>query len=65
MDLKNMNTLSHMTKNLLDGARNNEFILNSQGIDAILKSVDILKQLVVRVTEGLVVVVDAKEGIRK
>ena len=53
LGFKKINTLSHATENLLDGARNSEFSVNYQVIDAVLRSVDLLKQLVQRVKTGV------------
>ena len=53
LGLKKMNKLAHITENLLDGARNNEFVFNQEGIDVVLRSVDILKQLLERINQGL------------
>ena len=53
LGFKKINTLAHATENLLDGARNGEFTVNYQVIDSVLKSVDLLKQLVERVKGGV------------
>lgn len=51
--LDKINSLSHATENLLDGARSGEFLINDIATDVILESVDILKLLISRVQQGL------------
>ncbi|MBF0377593.1 MAG: chemotaxis protein CheA [Desulfamplus sp.] len=51
LDLKKINKLSHSTENLLDCARNGDFIINDIATDAILESVDLLKKLLTKVKE--------------
>lgn len=53
LGLKKINTLSHATENLLDSARSGDFLINEEATDAILESVDTLKQLLKRVEEGV------------
>ncbi len=53
LDLKKINRLAHSTENLLDGARNGDFLINGIATDAILESVDLLKQLINRVKQGV------------
>ncbi len=50
--LTKINTLSHTTENLLDSARNGDFLINDIATDAILLSVDTLKNLLDRVKQG-------------
>ncbi|MBF0257469.1 MAG: chemotaxis protein CheA [Desulfamplus sp.] len=52
LDLKKINKLSHSTENLLDCARNGDFLINDTATDAILESVDLLKQLLSRVRQS-------------
>jgi two-component system chemotaxis sensor kinase CheA len=52
LSLKKINQLAHATENLLDSARSDEFLINDIATDAILESVDMLKQLVERVKQG-------------
>jgi len=52
LSLTNINTLSHTTENLLDAARSGDFLINDTATDAILESVDMLKNLIGRVKEG-------------
>jgi two-component system, chemotaxis family, sensor kinase CheA len=58
LSLKKINHLAHSTENLLDSARSGEFLINDIATDAILESVDMLKQLVERVKQG------AAKGVR-
>ena len=53
LDLRKINALSHSTENLLDSARDGEFIIDNEITDLILKSVDVLKQLLDRVDQGV------------
>jgi len=50
--LTKINKLSHTTENLLDSARSGDFLINDIATDAILASVDILKNLIARVSQG-------------
>jgi two-component system, chemotaxis family, sensor kinase CheA len=50
--LTKINTLAHTTENLLDSARSGEFLINDMATDAILASVDTLKNLIARVKQG-------------
>ncbi|MFH1154408.1 MAG: chemotaxis protein CheA [Pseudomonadota bacterium] len=50
--LTRINKLSHATENLLDSARSGEFLINHQATDAILESVDTLKNLISRARQG-------------
>ena len=52
LSLTKINQLAHATENLLDSARNDNFLINDIATDAILESVDMLKQLVDRVKQG-------------
>ena len=52
LSLTKINHLAHSTENLLDSARSGEFIINPAVTDAILESVDTLKQLISRVKQG-------------
>jgi len=52
LSLTNINILSHTTENLLDAARSGDFLINDTATDAILESVDMLKNLISRVKEG-------------
>ncbi|WP_286819942.1 chemotaxis protein CheA [Desulfobacter sp. UBA2225] len=54
LSLGKINRLSHATENLLDSARSGDFIINHSATDAILESVDLLKQLIDSVKQGLV-----------
>lgn len=54
LSLGKINRLSHATENLLDSARSGDFIINHSATDAILESVDLLKQLLDSVKQGLV-----------
>jgi two-component system chemotaxis sensor kinase CheA len=53
LSLDKINRLSHATENLLDSARSGDFIINHLATDAILESVDLLKQLIDNVKQGL------------
>lgn len=53
LDLKKMNKLAHVTETFLDRARNGEFLINDIATDAILTSVDIMKILLQRTSEGV------------
>ncbi|MEE4363266.1 MAG: chemotaxis protein CheA [Desulfotignum sp.] len=53
LSLNRINRLAHATENLLDSARSGEFIINDTATDVILESVDTLKQLIERVSEGI------------
>ncbi len=53
LSLDKINKLSHTTENLLDAARNDEFLINDIATDAVLHAVDTLKLLILRVEEGL------------
>lgn len=52
LSLTKINTLAHTTENLLDSARSGDFIINHAATDAILASVDTLKELLGRVKKG-------------
>lgn len=52
LSLTKINRLAHTTENLLDSARSGEFIINQMATDAILASVDTLKELLERVKQG-------------
>lgn len=52
LSLTKINKLSHTTENLLDSARSGDFIINDTATDAILESVDALKNLIERVKQG-------------
>ena len=54
LSLGKINRLSHATENLLDSARSGDFIINHSATDAILESVDLLKQLLDSVKQGFV-----------
>ncbi|WP_289023266.1 chemotaxis protein CheA [Desulfobacter postgatei] len=54
LSLGKINRLSHATENLLDSARSGDFIINHSATDAILESVDLLKQLIDSVKQGIV-----------
>ncbi len=49
LSLTKINTLSHATENLLDSARNGDFVINDTATDVILESVDTLKKLLEKV----------------
>ena len=53
LSLNKINRLAHATENLLDSARSGDFVINDIATDAILESVDTLKQLMERVSEGI------------
>ena len=50
--LTKINKLAHTTENLLDSARSGDFLINDIATDAILASVDTLKNLIARVSQG-------------
>ncbi len=50
--LKKINKLAHTTESLLDGARSGDYLINNTATDAILESVDTLKELIARVRQG-------------
>ncbi|WP_083863550.1 chemotaxis protein CheA [Desulfobacula toluolica] len=52
LSLTKINKLSHTTENLLDSARSGDFVINNTATDAILESVDALKNLLERVKQG-------------
>lgn len=54
LSLGKINRLSHATENFLDSARSGDFIISHSATDAILESVDLLKQLIDHVKQGLV-----------
>jgi two-component system, chemotaxis family, sensor kinase CheA len=53
LSLNKINRLAHATENLLDSARSGEFVINDIATDAVLESVDTLKQLMDKVSEGI------------
>ena len=53
LSLTKINKLAHTTENLLDSARSGDFFINDIATDAILESVDTLKKLIDRVSQGL------------
>ncbi len=53
LDLKKINRLSHSTENLLDSAREGNFVIDNEITDLILASVDKLKQLLQCVEDGI------------
>ncbi|MEH0019685.1 MAG: chemotaxis protein CheA [Desulfobacter sp.] len=53
LSLKKINQLAHTTENLLDSARSGEFMINDTATDVILESVDMLKNLIERVKQGV------------
>ena len=53
LNLSKINRLSHSTENLLDSARFGNFVIDQDITDIILESVDTLKQLLGRVSEGI------------
>lgn len=53
LSLTRINTLAHATENLLDAARSGAFLINDVATDAILESVDTLKNLISRVSQGI------------
>ncbi len=52
LSLTKINKLAHATENLLDSARSGEFLINDRATDVILESVDTLKNLIARVSQG-------------
>jgi len=52
LSLTKINILAHTTENLLDSARSGDFLINDTATDAILESVDTLKNLLARVQTG-------------
>ena len=62
LNLKKINTLAHSTENLLDSARNGELLVDHEITDLILESVDLLKQLINRVDEGVSIGKTAKDS---
>jgi two-component system chemotaxis sensor kinase CheA len=52
LSLTKINKLAHATENLLDSARNGDFLINDTATDVILESVDTLKRLIARVSQG-------------
>ncbi len=52
LSLTKINKLAHATENLLDSARSGEFLINDTATDVILESVDTLKILIARVSQG-------------
>ena len=52
LSLTKINKLAHTTENLLDSARSGEFLINNRATDAILASVDTLKELISRVKKS-------------
>lgn len=52
LSLNKINKLSHTTENLLDAARSGEFLINDIATDAILESVDTLKNLIALIEKG-------------
>ena len=53
LSLDKINRLSHATENLLDSARSGDFTINHSATDAVLESVDLLKQLIDNAKQGL------------
>ncbi len=53
LGLMKINQLAHVTENLLDDARNDEFVINDELTDIILESVDVLKALIANVEESV------------
>ena len=53
LSLDKINRLSHATENLLDSARSGDFTINHSATDAVLESVDLLKQLIENTKQGL------------
>lgn len=53
LSLTKINQLAHATENLLDSARSGEFLINARATDVILESVDRLKILIARVSQGI------------
>jgi len=62
LNLAKINRLAHTTENLLDSARNGDFIINDTAADAVLESVDTLKALLDRVSQGLARGTRAEDG---
>jgi two-component system chemotaxis sensor kinase CheA len=52
LSLTKINKLAHTTENLLDSARSGDFLIDATATDAILESVDTLKRLIGRVSQG-------------
>jgi len=52
LSLTKINSLAHATEDLLDSARNGDFLINATATDVILESVDTLKKLLDRVSQG-------------
>ncbi|NOX33446.1 MAG: chemotaxis protein CheA [Deltaproteobacteria bacterium] len=52
LSLTKINKLAHTTENLLDSARSGDFLINDTATDAILESVDTLKNLIASVENG-------------
>jgi len=53
LNLKEINSLSHATENLLDSARQGEIRITDEIIDVILEAVDLLKQLICQVEKRI------------
>ena len=53
LGLTKINRLAHATENLLDSARSGAFLINGPATNAILESVDTLKQLISGVKQGI------------
>ncbi len=53
LGLNTINQLAHSTENLLDDARNDEFLINDEITDIILESVDVLKGLIGTVQDNV------------
>jgi two-component system chemotaxis sensor kinase CheA len=53
LNLQKINHLAHTTENLLDSARQGEFVIDDAVTDIILESVDTLKNLIAKVEENL------------
>ncbi len=53
LSLTKINQLAHATENLLDSARSGYFLINDIATDAILASVDTLKELLARIRHGI------------
>ncbi|MDM8535296.1 chemotaxis protein CheA [Desulfobacterales bacterium HSG17] len=54
LNLSKMNRLSHCTENLLDSARNGEFVISEEITDVILESVDLLTKMIKHL-EGILI----------
>ena len=52
LSLTKINKLAHATENLLDSARSGDLLINDTATDVILESVDTLKKLIGRVSQG-------------